>query len=244
MNSSTRTFRIQAVPTIIMVILVPLFSYLGLWQLDRAAQKRQMNASLETRRKLPALSLNDSLPAGDQWEFRKVVAQGRFLTDKTVLIENRKHLGKTGFHVITALKIDGNERIVLVNRGWIPREQLDQGSTPPTTADRVTVHGVITLPKAPAIELDQTDLGIAGTPHWPYLTLDHFSAWSGLKILPFEILQSPQDADGFVRQWPQPEFSDTMHIGYAIQWFAFALIALLVWFRLSLEKHTDAGAPA
>ena len=124
MKRSTRSFRPQAVPTIIMVILIPLFVYLGLWQLDRAAQKRQLNASLESRRKLPALSLNGSLPKDDAWEFRKVVARGRFLADRTVLIENRKYQGMTGFHVITPLKLDDNGKIVLVNRGWIPREQL------------------------------------------------------------------------------------------------------------------------
>ena len=228
-----------------MVILIPLFVYLGLWQLDRAAQKRQLNASLESRRKLPALSLNGSLPNDDAWEFRKVVASGRFLADRTVLIENRKYQGKTGFHVITPLKLDDNGKIVLVNRGWIPREQLAAAdAVPPTPDAAVTVHGVVALPKAPAIVLGQPDDKGEGTPHWPYLTLDHFSAWSGLRILPIEILQSADDADGFVRQWPQPRFSDTMHIGYAIQWFAFALIALLVWFRLSLHKPKEDGATA
>jgi surfeit locus 1 family protein len=227
-----------------MVILIPLFTYLGFWQLERAAQKRQMSASLELQRNLPAFSLSGELPADKALEFRKVVAQGRFLADKTILVENRKYQGRTGFHVITPLKIEGDDRIVLVNRGWLPREQLAQGARPPTPAEPVTVHGVVTLPKAPAIQLSQVDVAIEATPHWPYLTLDHFAAWSGLKILPFEILQAPQDADGFVRQWPQPQFSDSMHIGYAIQWFAFALITLLVWFRLSLQKHTDDGAPA
>ena len=244
MNSSSRQFCIQAVPTIIMVILIPLFIYLGFWQLDRAAQKRQLNAALETRRKLPALSLNGTLPKDDAWEFRKVVARGRYLVDKTVLIENRKHRGQTGFHVITPLKIDGSDRIVLVNRGWISRERIAAEAIPPTGGETVTVHGVVNLPKPPAIVLGQVDDAGVESPHWPYLTLDHFTAWSGLRILPIEILQSPDDSSGFVRDWPQPRFSDTMHIGYAIQWFAFALIALMVWLRLSLQKPKHKGANA
>jgi surfeit locus 1 family protein len=242
MSSSTRQFRAQAIPTIIMVILVPLFTGLGIWQLDRAEQKRQLSAALESRRKQPALSLNLALPPTGEREFRPVVAQGRYLADKTILIENRKYLGRTGFHVVTPLRIEGSERIVLVNRGWIPRERLDGDARPATPGERVTVHGTLALPQAPAIELQLADTPADTTPHWPYLTLDHFAQWSGLKILPFEILQSPEDPGDLVRQWPQPQFSDAMHIGYAIQWFAFALITLLIWFRLSLQPITPTGA--
>lgn len=224
-----------------MVILAPLFIGLGIWQLDRADQKRHLNASLESRRKLPALSLNLALPAAAEGEFRKVVAQGRYLADKTILIENRKYLGRTGFHVVTPLKIEGSSLIVLVNRGWIPREQIDGGASPPTPGETLTVHGTITLPQAPAIELTPADTMSDATPRWPYLTLDHFADWSGLEILPFAILQSSEDPEGFVRQWPQPQFSDLMHIGYAVQWFAFALITVLVWFRLSLQPTTPTG---
>ena len=69
--------------------------------------------------------------------------------------------------------------------------------------------------------------------------MDHLARWSGLPILPFAVLQSPADADGFVRDWPLPQFSDTLHIGYAIQWFAFALIALVIWLRLSLPRSDE-----
>lgn len=237
MQRSTRQFRAQAIPTLIVVILAPFFTGLGLWQLDRAEQKRNLASSLELRRKQPALSLNQPLQRMDELEYRKVFVQGRYLADKTILIENRKHLGKTGYHVVTPLRTAGGS-VVLVNRGWIPLAQLDQADALPTPEGEIVVHGTINLPQPPAIELSLSDAATAGTPHWPYLTLDHFSRWSGLQILPFAILQSPEDAQGFVRQWPPPQISDAMHIGYAIQWFAFALISLLIWLRLCLHKNT------
>jgi len=245
MTRSTRHFRPQAIPTIIVVLLVPLFCGLGLWQLDRAGQKRQLAAHLEARRKLPALSLSDLSPAepidnAESEAFRRVTAVGRYLPQKTVLIENRKHLGRIGFHVITPLRLADSERVVLINRGWIPREQLaDPQSVPPTPEGEVRVSGDVTLLHPPALALAfEPDTG-ESLPRWPYLTLDHFARWSGLPTLPFAVLQSPADADGFVRDWPQPQFSDTMHIGYAIQWFAFALIALVIWLRLSLPRSDE-----
>jgi surfeit locus 1 family protein len=220
-----------------MVLLVPLFCGLGIWQLDRAEQKRQLAASVESRRKLPPSSLNRGSTDADELEFRKIRADGRFLADKTVLIENRKYLGKNGYHVITPLRLDGSQQVVLVNRGWIPRQRLAEAGPLPTPTGTVHVSGVIARLQPPALELAFNDTDSENPPHWPYLTLDHFANWSGLEILPFNVLQSPDDESGFVREWPQPVFSATMHIGYAIQWFAFALITLVIWWRLSLPKQ-------
>ncbi len=238
MTHSTRHFKPQTIPTVIMVLLLPLFCGLGLWQLDRTGQKRQLAANLEARRKLPALSLSERINESEAGEFRHVTAVGHYLPERTVLIENRKHQGRVGFHVVTPLRLEGSEHVVLINRGWIPREQLaDPQQLPPTPESEVRINGAITrLHPPPALALAfEPDAGDS-LPHWPYLTTDHFARWSGLPTRPFAVLQSPGDADGFERDWPLPQFSDTMHIGYAIQWFAFALIALAIWLRLSQAR--------
>ncbi|MEJ2691714.1 MAG: SURF1 family protein [Candidatus Thiodiazotropha sp.] len=236
MSHPAAIFRPQAIPTVIVVILLPLFTGLGTWQLERAEQKRQLAASLETRRKLPALSLNRGVPDAGEREFRHISVDGRYLPEHTVLIEHRKHLGQSGLHVITPLRISGSHQVVLINRGWIARENLAHAASLPTPLGIQRVSGIITLPQPPAMELDFSDSADPPPPRWPFLTLDHFASWSGLELLPFAVLQSPGENGGFVRQWPQPQISDAMHIGYAIQWFAFALIAFFIWLRLSLAK--------
>ena len=225
-----------------MVILTPLFCGLGLWQLDRAEQKRAQAAALEIRRKLPPLSLNDTaLPEKDELPFRQVVAKGHYLKDRTILIENRKHLGQTGYHVITPLQLSHINHTVLVNRGWIAYDRVAEHKGIIQEEDSVTLGGEITIPMAPAIELATNSEATMAPPRWPYLTLERYAAWSGLEILPFMVLQTSADGHGLVRQWPNPRVSDMMHIGYAIQWFAFALITLLVWLRLSLHKAEKTG---
>ena len=153
MADTTLHFRAQTVPTLIMVLLTPMFCGLGLWQLDRAEQKRGIAATLEMRRKLPALQIAGDQPDAGQLEFRKVIAAGRYLNEKTVLIENCKHQGKTGFHVITPLQLTESNHIVLVNRGWIPRQNNQPSFTTPAGSLRVEGEGNIPLP--PAIELSQ-----------------------------------------------------------------------------------------
>jgi surfeit locus 1 family protein len=220
-----------------MVFLLPLFCGLGIWQLERAEQKRQLASASEARRKLPSTSLTREVVESDEWEFRKIIADGRFIADKTVLIENRKYLSQSGFHVITPLRLEQSGRVVLINRGWIPRERLAKASPLPTPSGLVRVNGETRRLQPPALELEFIDRSDEGLPRWPYLTLEHFARWSGLETLPFVVLQSADDDSGFVRAWPQPQFSDTLHIGYAIQWFAFALISLLIWLRLSYPKQ-------
>lgn len=238
MPNSTLQFRIQAVPTVVMVIMMPVFIALGIWQLERAEQKRNTASSLEMRRKLPALQISQNLPDAEQLEFRKLIAEGRLLSEKTVLIENRKHQGKRGFHVITPLQLAGTGQIVLINRGWIPQQGQDKTPAIPSPHGALIIQGEANLPQPPALDLDLMIDTTDSMPSWPFLTLENYTTWSGLEILPFLILQSPEKSSGFIRQWPQPQANDAMHIGYAVQWFAFALIALLIWLRLSLHKQT------
>ncbi|MET0029595.1 MAG: SURF1 family protein [Candidatus Thiodiazotropha sp.] len=234
----TRSFRPQTIPTVFMVILLPLFCALGVWQLDRAEQKRQLAANQENRRKMPAVAVGQNREDPATLEFRSLKAEGRFLPQWTVLIENRKHQGRTGYHVITPLELTHSGEVLLINRGWISQQQLDNGDALPTPQGTITVHGQYHRPQPPALALAFADSGAQTPPHWPYLTLEHFAQWSGLTPLPFALLQSPGDPSGFVREWPRPVFEDGMHIGYAIQWFAFAAITALIWLRLSMRPNT------
>jgi surfeit locus 1 family protein len=220
-----------------MVIVTPLLCTLGFWQLDRAEQKRTEAAALDMRRKQPAITLADSTPvAADQLRYRKVQLQGKFIVEKTILIANRKYLGKSGFHVVTPLRLSDTGGVVLINRGWTEAAPSIDSSVLKNGTEPSSIAGEIRIPQAPAIELTPVDDNRDSIPHWPYLTLDRYRQWSGLEILPFLVLQTSEDDLALMRQWPTPKVSDLMHIGYAIQWFAFAGIALIVWLRLSFQK--------
>ena len=56
---------------------------------------------------------------------------------------------------------------------------------------------------------------------------------------PVVILLDPEAADGFVRSWPRELPKEGMHLGYAVQWFAFALIALAIWIRMSMRPKVE-----
>ncbi|WP_052760999.1 SURF1 family protein [Sedimenticola thiotaurini] len=233
MQTSTWHFHPRPIPTLLLLLLLPpLFTWLGFWQLDRAEQKRNLASTMEARRKLPPLLLSSQPVSAENLEFRTLTVSGRFIPALQRLIANRKHLGKPGFHVITPLRIEGSNRHLLVNRGWVAAVN-NQPPVIDTPTELVTLSGETNRPSPPAIEL-QFDLNNPAP--WPFLTLDNYRVWSGLDILPFIILQSPDSPYGFVRSWAQARPGKGMHLGYAIQWFTFGLLSLVLWLRLSLSR--------
>lgn len=214
-----------------MVLVIPVFITLGMWQLDRAEEKSKRAALQLTRAQMPPLKITIDSSHFKAVEFRKLSVTGRLRTDKQVLIENRKHKGKSGFHVITPIQIGNSDQYMLINQGWIARktEQIMQQN------ESITITGKAVIPQPPALVLDES-IPDAQESVWPFVTLEKFRAWSGLKLVPYLLLQSPKDNSGYVRQWPKQQFRDGMHIGYAIQWFAFALIAVATWLGLSIQR--------
>ena len=243
MRLSDLEFRLRWVPTLLLAVPVPLFVALGLWQLDRAEQKREQARLVDERTRMPAMDLGASVADPQRLRFRKLSATGVFDADGQVLIENRRMGGRNGFHVITPLRIEGSDMRVLVNRGWIPASADGSASPAPAPAGQVTVTGESHLPSPPALVLHEgPDAAKGWGDRWPYLTVELYAAAAGYPVQPVVILQSPDDGEGFVRSWPREMPKEGMHIGYAIQWFAFALIALLLWLRLSLTPRAGMEA--
>src|ERR671918_698268 len=97
-----------------------LFAALGMWQLDRAAQKRVMFAEFERRGNMLEVDLNQ--PGVDHSAAlggRRAAAAGRY-RGTTILLDNQVHRGRAGYLVYTAFELNGRKESVLVNRGWIP----------------------------------------------------------------------------------------------------------------------------
>jgi len=231
-------------PTLLLALPIPLFVALGIWQIDRAEQKREQARVLGERAQLPALELGDPITDPETLRFRKLRAQGTFEAEGQILITNRRQAGRIGFHVITPLRIRGSDNRVLVNRGWIAASGDGSSVAVPIPAGEVTVTGEAHLPASPALALHgNPEAAKDWGRRWPYLTLELYTAATGIRIQPVVMLQDPGTAGGFVRVWSQEMPKADMHTGYAIQWFAFALIALVLWLRLSLVRGLDGRTP-
>ena len=86
---------------------------------------------------------------------RQVIVQGTWLAQHTVFLDNRQMNGKPGFYVLTPLQLEGGGAVVLVQRGWVPRNFADRAALPKveTPAGRVTVQGRIAPAASQAIRV-------------------------------------------------------------------------------------------
>ena len=136
-------FNFRVVPALLLALPVPLFAGLGLWQLDRAEQKREQAHTLEQRGRQAPLPLSGLHADGSSLRYRRVLAQGSFDPDGQFFIENRRYGGRTGFYVITPLRMNGSDARVLVNRGWVPAP--DDGALPAAgvPVGTVEINGVV-----------------------------------------------------------------------------------------------------
>jgi surfeit locus 1 family protein len=230
-------FRFRPVPFLLLALPVPLFAALGLWQLDRAEEKRMQLETLLQREQLPPLPVQALERDADALRYRKIRARGRYLEQQQFFIENRLHGHRTGFHVITPLRLEGSGVELLVNRGWLEAGPGNSIPAAPVPVGPLQVEGTATVALPPALVLSSgQDTARGWGNRWPYMTTELYAAMTAAPVQPFVLLLDPDQPDGFLRQWPRELPKEGMHLGYAIQWFSFAAIALGFYLKLSLAR--------
>ena len=217
---------------------------LGAWQLSRAAQKNALHAALVEHRRLPALAGNDLAlghPGAVTW--RPVRLRGRWVAEHTVFLDNRQMRGKPGFDVLTPLRIDNTDAVVVVQRGWVQRDFLDRTRLPAveTPAGMIELFGLIAPPPSKLYAFAGAESGAIRQ----NLDLGEFRARTGLPLLTaLSVQQAGPASEGLLRDWAQPGSGVEKHYGYAFQWFALsALIAILyAWFQFIAPRRKIARA--
>jgi surfeit locus 1 family protein len=231
--------------------LAGLTARLGLWQLDRAAQKERLQSAIDSRRALPPLEA-DGLARDEAQAFvqhhRLVELRGRWQPQHTVFLENRQMQGRPGFYVLTPLQLPDGSAVV-VQRGWLPRDIRDRTlvRAPPLPDGEVVVPARIAPPPSRLYDFDGGETG----PIRQNLDVAAFARETGLALRPLSVLQlapgasgaSPVDAaDGLARDWPAPAADVHKHYGYAFQWFALCALtmSLYVWFQVLRPRRRSA----
>jgi len=232
----TPLFR-KFVPPVAGLLFIVLFVSLALWQLDRAGEKNALLELFDTAAPYGRVNDFESLS-----EFDRIQIDGRFLTDRQVLIDNIVQNSQPGYYVITPFRPNSNYPLLLVNRGWI-QKSIPAGKIPDLDVDQElrTVRGLVGhLPRV-AIRPGEA---FEGPTDWPriavYPNLDEMATQLEETVLPLALLMGPEEEDGFVRRW-QPNISGPMtHYGYAFQWFAMAAaVAAILFWHLRKRRRRD-----
>ncbi|MBS0556212.1 MAG: SURF1 family protein [Proteobacteria bacterium] len=212
---------------------IAVFCALGVWQVERAAQKRLLFAAFDNAASAPTLDFAQaSAAARDAQRYPHMKVSGHYLSDRGYLLDEQFNANRIGVHAIGVFAADGQSDLMLVDRGWLAWDHT-QGTTP-------------SVPRLPVGEVALTGLyapfpggglrlggnALPGQAAWPKLTLflDAKAIAADLRapVLPRLLLLDPAPASGFARSWKPQVFPPERHIGYAFTWFGFAAVAIAI----------------
>jgi cytochrome oxidase assembly protein ShyY1 len=203
---------------------------LGHWQSGRAAEKREISERLAGYERMSAIRLDAQPVAAENYVWRKVEAQGEFDAQRSLFLANRLYRGRTGYYVVTPLRINGGGRYVLVLRGWLPA-----GNAPPAIGASPGTRVVRGLAVARAPRAYETGSAQPGDRVRQNIDLAAFEAESGLALQPFFIEQRGVGDEGLIQDWPARDALLDKHRVYAGQWYALAALSIVIFFVLSFR---------
>ena len=232
-----RRLALRWFPTLATVVGVAVFIAAGHWQQRRMHDKETLRAQEDAAALAPPVSLA-ALGADSDWpalRYRSVSAAGSFDARRQILVDNKVHDDRVGYHVVTPLTLQDG-RTVLVDRGWIAQgasRSVLPSVAPPEGA--VTVVGRLTIPTRGYLELERDTT--AG-PVWQNLDPARFAAASGVAVLPAVIEETASSGAGdeLVRDWPAPDFGIEKHRIYMMQWYSFAALAAGLWLYFRFRR--------
>ncbi|MBX6333651.1 MAG: hypothetical protein IRY91_17530, partial [Gemmatimonadaceae bacterium] len=216
--------------TIIVAVLATgmaaLFARLGVWQLQRLAERRAFNTQFERRLSAEPVSL-DQLPTDIALaQYRRVRVTGRYDFDHEIIITARSRQGAPGVYLVTPLIPDGGGRAVLVNRGYV---YSPDASTIDRTRwhepEHATVEGYVHIIPS---HLARDPRSVANPMAWRALDRERLARALPYPVEPYTIIQLAhgERPPGAPTRLELPAMDEGPHKSYAIQWFSFAAIAL------------------
>lgn len=211
---------------------------LGLWQYNKAQLKLALQTQLDKHLIEVPVALPDQIKDLDAWRYRRVKFAGTYDTRYQVLLDNQVNDTVVGYHVLTPMQVEGSSLRVLVNRGWVPGTWDRKVPVVSTPVGRQEVEGDILQPPRKFFTLE-TKQSLQGDwqPVWQNMDMQRYAKQVPFAVQPYVVrLDSHSEAGGFVRNWPRPDDRISMHLGYAYQWFGFALTLLVIYIVLNFKK--------
>lgn len=212
------------------VVITASFVRLGFWQLDRLDQRRETNTTIEGRMSEPARPIEAILGHyGDDVDdmlYRTARVEGVYRTADEFFSIGRIVSDEPGTLVATPLDLsDGT--VLIVVRGLVPLGTPGppaQGYEPPSGP--VSLVGRIDDGEEP-LRIGEPDPQDGDLESLSRLDLAYIDRWVDGDVLPITLIleeQSPPDRAGGPIRIPPDELTEGSHLGYAIQWFSFAII--------------------
>jgi len=231
------------------LVMVAVFTALGLWQLQRRVEKHALIAALTER----LAAEPEALPSPSQWnalraerdEFRRVRFEATLYSAPDAMVYSsgsavRGDVSGPGTWAFMPARLASGETVV-VNAGFVPntmqdRSLEDRAVKPLVSGEPVMMTGYIRFPQTAGM---LTPAENAAKRLW--FTRDHLAmarslGWDrGTRVAPFYIdLESPVPPSGIPKPGPLEVHLKDDHLQYAITWFGLAAVVVIAfgfWLR-------------
>ena len=211
---------------------------LGGWQLVRGLEKQGIDRQLAATGDAP-VRLDQSMESWQTLNYRPVELNGKWLSDRLFLMENRVYNGVVGHELWAPFLLKQDDTVILVNLGWSTDVQTlpDTGTN---DAGNVTVKGQLTIPGS------GFTLGPAFTDPstWPrriqYFDRTALARALGFDMAPAVLIIDPDESQSLTRTWQPYAMNATRHIGYAVQWWGLAVTLMVfgvIWLKNSRTQQ-------
>ncbi len=212
---------------------------LGMWQLDRAEFKSNLESIIEYKKDNAKTQLKLNIFSNQEWIYTPVSASGYFDNSVLIYLDNQVHNMQAGFTVYSPFMIHDNTAI-LVDRGWLPIEGdrnhlpgLDQFQT-----QLSVIEGMLITQPAKGLVLSDS---VHQYTHWPatlqYVDVEEISGNLPYKLLP-GILKLDESNNEMLSILPvKSSFNSAKHQAYAFQWFALSLALLMIYIIVNTKRQ-------
>lgn len=237
-------YRLLINPLMILLTLIFLFVFGGLsaWQVNRMYEKQAIAERIEFANNEAAIQLAG---AGNEFLlahlFYRARGKGQFLVDRCFFVENVISNGKPGLYYYCPFQLAANNRLLLVNLGWMKRGG-DRLALPAVEVpgQLVEIEGLIKMPRSkPVVTTTDGQPNMEVAELWAYFDFDYLQRQFESSFYPVELQLTSDIAGELQRDWTGYDPKIGMHIGYAIHWAAFALATLVLFLKFNLKKTGD-----
>lgn len=220
---------------VLCLLFFALLVRLGVWQLQRYHYKEALQQAYRTQATQAPQPLNPNAALA-ALQFKRVSVHGHYLPALTVLLQNITHAGQTGYEVLTPLQLQGQNTVLLIDRGWVAVGQKNLLMSPELTREQNVVGNVKLLNEYQFI-LGENTLAPAQKPLLlQKIDTAYLSQLWQRPVYPFMLRLDAQAPLGYVRDWSPQNFNPERHMGYAVQWFLMAAVLVIAYISFCLER--------
>ena len=210
------------------IIFVPITISLGLWQIERANEKKVIISNYEKLLVSTPIALQKEQPL-ENWQPIETVGAYQ---DLVIYEDNAINSGKAGFKVYHLFQ-NGDGTFIFIHRGFIERN-LIKNNLPriDTPVGKKNIKGTTLFKQNNTFvkNIEESDIRIIQEFNTSVL-IERFPILKDRYLHPFLFNLDVRDADKFQPIEKPVNMTATKHIGYAIQWFGLcaALIILTIY---------------